>query len=81
MSPERVGVHPVLKEDKVKGILSVKVNGVKEAPRFLARAAHVLQAEREDLLDAVRSSPDTTGHDDHAETLASSAAWLSISSE
>ena len=58
MSPERVGVSPMLEKDKPKRILGVAVDRMQEASRFLPGAANVLQAEREDLVNAVRPGPD-----------------------
>ncbi len=60
----------MLKKDNPKRLLSVTLNGVKQTPRFLAGAADVLEAEREDLVDAVRTSPDTACDYEHPETIA-----------
>jgi len=61
----------MLEKDDVKRILSVMLNGMQQAPRFLAGTVDVFEAEQQDLVDAVRASPDTACDDEHAQTIAS----------
>jgi hypothetical protein len=74
MSPQRVLVKPVLDEDQAQRILSIVVYRVQEAPGFLSRPSHVLEAQREDAVQGVRPSADAAGDDDHEPTLVTVAA-------
>lgn len=65
MCPERVRVDPVLEKHHAQGILTIAMDGVRQAPRFLPGAAHVGQAERKDLVDAARPSLDAANDDEH----------------
>ena len=59
MCPQRVSVGPVLDKHKPQRIFTIAVNGVRQAPRFLPGAAYVGNAERKDVVNAVRPSLNT----------------------
>jgi hypothetical protein len=65
MCPQRVGVGPVLDENQSQRIFTIAVNGVCQASRFLPGAAHVGNAERQDLVNAVRPSRNTACDNKH----------------
>jgi hypothetical protein len=56
MCPQRVSVGPVLDKYKPQRIFTIAVNSVRQAPRFLPGPAYVGNAEREDVVNAVRPS-------------------------
>jgi hypothetical protein len=53
MRPQRVRVSPVLDKYQPKRIFTVAMNRMRQAPRFLPGTAHMSQAERENLVEAV----------------------------
>jgi len=65
MCPQRVSVGPVLDKHKPQRIFTIAVNRMRQAPRFLPGAAHVGNAEREDVVNAVRPSLDTARDNKH----------------
>ena len=65
MCPQRVSVGPVLDKHKPQRIFAIAVNGVCQAPRFLPGAAYVGNAERKDLVNAVRPSLNTSRDNKH----------------
>ena len=65
MCPQRVSVGPVLDKHKPQRIFTITVNGVRQAPRFLPGAAYVGHAELKDLVNAVRSSLNTSRDNKH----------------
>ena len=56
MCPQRVSVGPLLDKHQPQLIFTIAVNGVRQAPRFLPGAAYVGNAERKDVVNAVRPS-------------------------
>ena len=65
MRSQRVSVGPVLDENQPQRVFTIAVNGVCQAPRFLPGAAHVGNAERNDVVNAVRPSLNTTRDNKH----------------
>jgi len=66
MCPQRVSIGPVLDKNQPQRIFTIAVNGVRQAPRFLPGAAHVGNAERKDLVNAVWPGLNTARDDKHA---------------
>ena len=65
MCPQCVSISPLLKEHQPQPIFAVAVNRVRETPGFLPGAAHVGQAERENLVDGVRPGLNAASDDEH----------------
>ena len=65
MCPQRVSVGPVLDKHKPQRIFTIAVNRMRQAPWFLPGAAHVGNAERKDVVNAVRPSLDTARDNKH----------------
>jgi len=65
MCPQRVSIGPVLDKNQPQRIFTIAVNGVRQAPRFLPGAAHVGNAERKDLVNAVWPGLNTARYDKH----------------
>jgi hypothetical protein len=65
MCPQRVSVGPLLDKHQPQRIFTIAVNGVRQAPRFLPGAAHVGNAERKDVVNAVRPSLNTARNNKH----------------
>lgn len=63
--PQRFGIGPVLKEHQPERIFAITVNRVRKASGFLPGAAHVSQAERENLVDGVRPGLNPGRDDKH----------------
>jgi hypothetical protein len=59
MCPQRVSVGPVLDKHQPQCTFTIAVNGVRQAPRFLPGAAYVGNAERKDVVNAVRPGLNT----------------------
>jgi hypothetical protein len=65
MCTQRVCIGPLLDKHHAQPILTIAVDGVQETPGLLPGAAHVSQAERNDLVDAARPSLDAADDDKH----------------
>jgi len=65
MCPQRVSIGPVLDKNQPQRIFTIAVHGVCQAPRFLPGAAHVGNAERKDMVNAVRPSLNTARDNKH----------------
>jgi hypothetical protein len=65
MCPQRVSVGPVLDKHKPQRIFTIAVNSVRQAPRFLPGPAYVGNAERKDVVNAVRPSLNTARDNKH----------------
>ena len=65
MCAQRVSVGPALDKHKPQRIFTIAVNGVRQAPRFVPGAAYVGNAERNDVVNAVRPSLNTRRDNKH----------------